>query len=156
MLEAVQGCIESVADSGTVEINPGGPSPWTFNGGNPEFHWMIDFARSSQKITTIPGAARTMNAQRDMTVVIEGWYPVARADESFDKWRDMLDAVMLVLETKRFLGLTTGIMLISGPTIAEDTQAMKTSLHQGDIKMMCHFCRMVCRYSQEFSFTTVD
>lgn len=148
--------MESVTDSGTVEINPGGPSPWTSNGGVPEFHWMIDFARTAQKITSIPGSAGTMHAQRDVVVIIEGWYPVIKQDNSFDDWRDMLDAVMTKLETKRFLGLTTGVMLISGPTIAEDTQAIKQSMHQGDLGMMCHFCRIICKYSQEFSFTTVD
>lgn len=151
---AIKGVMEEIGGVGQVDLNPGGPSPWLSNGGVPAFHWWMDCHKTRQKITTIGGSAGTMSAKRDVVVVIEGWYPVISAANSHDTWRDMLDAVVLQLERKRFLGLTAGILLEFGPQVVEDGEAMKSGLYQGDTAILCHYCKIVLKYAQEYEFTT--
>lgn len=155
IIGGIKAAMDTVPEIGLVDLTPGGASPWTKNGGKPDYHWWAEVFKTSQKITTIPGSTGTMCARKTTLVIVEGWFPVISAMDSHQAWRNKLDQVMSILETKRFLGMHRGLILELGPVIAADGEAMKTSLHQGDIAMLCHYAKIALKYSQEYQFTSV-
>jgi hypothetical protein len=155
VITAIQTAANEISGIGTFDLNPGGPSPWIRNGGQPTFHWWAEVLKSTQKLVGIPGAARALNCQKTYLVMVEGWYPVIAKANSISTWDAKFEQLVDKLETKRFLGMNVGIML-ENLTIVLDGQAMKTSLHQGDQPMLCHHGVITLKYVQEYEFTTVD
>lgn len=156
LAEALETTLNQVTGIGTVSRQPGTQAPWIRPPGGASFLWEVDVLRTQRHfLASIPGSRNTMQAARITQMVIEGWYPKSEDLNSSATWRNMLDSVLTKLEQRSGIGIP-GLILENGPTIAADGFAWRTSKHQGDLPRLCHFCRILISYEQEYPFTTLD
>lgn len=152
-MSIVSGIPASIAANLQFDAVPGGPSPWLIQR-RPMGHWWGEIVSSRTRQIGNPGRAGRINVRQTYLVIIEGWYPKSAELNSDATWREMLDAVVLALEENRSLGLE--LVLEEGPRVVQDTEALKSSLHQGDQPTMCHYAKIAVRYSDEYEIQTVD
>lgn len=156
MVEGLESALNGMAGAGKVSRNPGARSPWIEPPAGPKFLWEVDLGRVSRHVlASIPGSARTMHAGKSTQLVVEAWYPKSGDLNSAATWRDMLDSALTTLEQRAGIGIP-GILLEDGPHVAVDGFAWRTSNHQGDTPVLCHFARILVTYYQEYPFTTLD
>lgn len=142
---------ETIDGIGLVDLQPYGKSPWAGTNAK-EFHWWAECFQSRLQFVTNPGTPEVLTLRRFTLLVVEGWYPF-ESGVSEAAWRPMLDLKMAKLESRPTLGLAP-LILEEGPLLVKDTTATKTSLAQGDLPRLCHYARIVIRYSEDFSVTT--
>lgn len=144
--------LDTISGIGQVDVNPGGPSPWALTR-QAAGHWWLDVYSTKHQITQVPGASETMWAKQVTLVLVEGWLPYSESGNTAETWRGLMDSVIAKILSERSLGL--GLILEMGPKVLVDTTALKSSGNQGDTGTKCHYCRIACRWAQEYQFTVV-
>ncbi len=151
LVEGVKALFDAADDElGQFDLTPGGVSPWVATGVS-EGHWWGEVVRTKHQVVTNPGSNNTMTARRTCYVLVEGWLIKSSTNNSDATWRDMQDTALTLLENKRYLA---GAFLERSPAVIEDNEAIKSSLNQGDLSVLCHHCMIALQYVQEYSFTT--
>jgi hypothetical protein len=139
MVEALKDRLITIAGVGTVDVQSGLLSPWVATR-HPVFHWLIDIASIRQKRDGIAGNRLQFTMQRDIMLVLDGWYPVTQDGTSIDTWRLMIDSVIQTIEDSPTWDLA--LTYAGRPAVTTDDYQMKSSLNQGDLQTLCHYCRI--------------
>ena len=98
---------------------------------------------------TSPGAGA---AQRELTLQIEGWMPFSYEGDTAATWRSRLDAVLQKLRDNATLG---GLAARLGmPRLTRNDYARRSSLHAGDLRVLCHRAVIEVVAEEFFDFAT--
>lgn len=125
---------------GQIDTCAGAPSPWSLND-EAAFQWNIDVSACKQKYHTISGTKTWQTLEYDPVLMLDGWYPWSFENGSDTVWQDMIELVVDKIEANPTLGI--GLVNVGNPLVAVDDFQMKSSMHQNDETMQCHYCKIV-------------
>lgn len=143
--------ILEVSGIGKVDVYPGGNSDWAKNGSSSPY-WYLDVIACKQEIDSIPGTRRQMTGKRSIVLSLEGWLPYSDTEGTAEKWRDKIDEVLTQIEKDIHLGLQT--VIVGAPYTGIDDYQIRSSLHQGDVQTLCHYCRILIPIDEFYHFST--
>jgi hypothetical protein len=132
-----------VENIGRVDVEPGGPSPWSQNGNlsaEEQFFWYLDVIAIKQGIETIPGSRRKFNCRRDVVISLEGWLPYSQLKNTASIWRNR--TIQVINRLEKDYHLNTDTLLVGVPLLSVDDYQVKSSLNPNDAGVLCHYCRI--------------
>lgn len=140
----IQGAVDTLEAASLVSVvdsQEGGKSAWARVPEREQSYCIVGHERSDAKRLGVGGVVGRAIHSRTRKIVLDVWYPWSHSLGSAANYRDLLDAIVLALQTRQQLGVCARMLTL--PAIEFNRVEAYTSTTQGDTPVYCHHGRIV-------------
>lgn len=136
VVQGTQAVLRTIPGIGTVERRLNPAAPWSTGTGAYQALWVVTHRRSAVQFgggASAPGRGGDLRLRE---ITVDGWMPYGFDANTDSQWRTALQNVLLTLIRNVTLGV--GAKMRTLPGLELNRRETYTSLHQGDVPVLCH------------------